>query len=390
MAGFVFLVVLAVTVTAFSAETPLRILFIGNSYTYYNNLPGLVEEMARAGGRPVEAQSVTLGGATLEGIYAGSNALAVLRGQRWDLVVLQEHSTLGLYQFNGDMVVNSPAAFFAWARIWDAEIRAQGARPVFLNTWARKGRAELQTHIDWSYAAIARELGAGLIPVGAAFQGVTDVELYEPDGSHPSAAGSYLAACVAVEILTALGCAGAAAEIVGLPMDNASARLREGAREVIVRLSAETAARLQVAALSAVQRLRTEGGYWRLPRPLFAGEDRADRVQELISYDGRWEGTTWLYGRKAKITLQVATNNSECSGTWQISAMEPPTQTILPLEDCTAGSDLLRFVVKPLFLTSELHEAWGYEGRLQGRVLFKSLSPYVRQAGTWTLQRVEP
>ena len=78
------LVFLALAVTAFSAETPLRILFLGNSYTYYNNLPGLVEGMAR---RPVEAVAVTRGGATLEGLYIGTNALEVLRSSRWDLVV---------------------------------------------------------------------------------------------------------------------------------------------------------------------------------------------------------------------------------------------------------------------------------------------------------------
>ena len=58
----------------------------------------------------------------------------------------------------------------------------------------------MQAHLDWSSAAIARELGAGLIPAGAVFQNARELELFHPDGSHPSLAGSYLAACAAVEI----------------------------------------------------------------------------------------------------------------------------------------------------------------------------------------------
>jgi len=261
-------VLLALAVTAFSAETPLRILFLGNSYTYYNNLPGLVEGMAR---RPVDVVSVTRGGATLEGLYIGVNALEVLRSSRWDLVVIQEHSALGRSQFNGDVVVNDPAAFFAWARIWDAEIRAQGARTVFLNTWARKGRGAQQAHLDWAYATIARELGAGLIPAGAAFQGVSGIELFQPDGTHPSAAGSYLAACAAVEILTAGGCADAPA---------------------FAGLSPEMATSLQQAALAAVERLRAEQGYWRLARPVYLESPVAG--SGLGAWQGRWEGATWL------------------------------------------------------------------------------------------------
>ena len=359
MARFVLLVL---AVTAFSAETPLRILFLGNSYTYYNNLPKLVEGMAR---RPVEAVAVTRGGATLEGLYIGTNALEVLRSSRWDLVVLQEHSALGLSQFNGDFVVHDPAAFFAWARIWDAEIQAQGARTVFLNTWARKGREEQQAHLDWAYATIARELGAGLIPAGAAFQGVSGIELFQPDGTHPSPAGSYLAACAAVEILTAGGCAGAPA---------------------VAGLSPEMAALLQQAALAAVERLRAEQGYWRLARPVHIEETVSG--SGLGDCQGRWEGVTWLYGKKAKVMLQVEGRDGACAGTWTVEAREPATHATMALENCTVTPERLRFTVRPLFLTAETHEAWAEGAMLQGTVSIQSMSAYVRQRGTWTLQRV--
>ena len=126
--------------SGWAAEAPLRVLFIGNSYTYYNILAGMV--VGLSAGR-IQATAVTRGGATLGELYTLTDAREVLRGSRWDVVVLQEQSTLGVSQFNGDMVVNDPAGFFTWARIWDEEIRRAGARTVFYYAWARKGRTSV-------------------------------------------------------------------------------------------------------------------------------------------------------------------------------------------------------------------------------------------------------
>ena len=342
--------------------------------------------MARAAGRSIETSFVTRGGATLEDLYTSTNALEVLRGSRWDLVVLQEHSTFGLSTFNGDFVINEPTAFFTWARIWDGEIRSRGAHTVFMNTWARKGRAEQQPHVDWAYAAIAHELGAGLIPAGPAFQSATGIELYEPDGTHPSVAGSYLAACAAVEILAATGCAGASAEIPGVPMDNPTARLRDQ-RGIIVQLPQETAVTLQSAAMSAVIGLRSQSGYWRLPRPAFAGDKPAVAGTAPAKWAGRWEGTTWLYGQQANVVLQLNSDGPACSGTWSVTALAALTQATMPLQSCTIGLEGLRFVVRPLFFNTEVHEAAADGTKLQGRVSIITMTPNVRRTGTWTLQR---
>lgn len=376
------LLVLNMCLPLLAADAPLRVLFLGNSYTYYNNMAGMVAGMAR--GRPVETRAVTLGGATLEGVFTSTDALAVLRGERWDVVVLQEQSTLGLSQFNGDLVVNDPAGFFTWARIWDTEIRARGARTVFFNPWARKGRAEQQPHIDWAYRTIAKELGAEVLPVGAAFQRVSGVELFEADGTHPSAAGSYLAACVAVEVLTGSGCSGAAPSIAGFPMDNATARLGSE-RGVIVALPEDTARRLQEAAMAALALPRES-----LARPAFLGDPVSVPKRVPAEWAGKWEGVTWLYGKRANVTLQLAVDGVTCSGSWQVFSLDPPTQTVLPLERCTVGADGLRFTLKPLFMTVETHEAWSDGNGLQGRVVLQSPSAYQRQTGTWTMQRGKP
>lgn len=102
---------------------------------------------------------------------------------------------------------------------------------------------------------------------------------------------------------------------------------------------------------------------------------------------GRWEGTVWLYGRKANVTLQLDVDGQTCSGNWTVFALEPPTSTALQLEGCAVADGRVRFTVRTLFLTAETHEAWVADGILQGRMLLQAGSIYRRQGGTWSLQR---
>src|SRR5262245_55033615 len=71
---------------AAKSSRPIRILFIGNSFTYVNNLPELVRGMAAALPSPIEIETkqVTVGGATLMQLWNGGPALAAIRGSRWD------------------------------------------------------------------------------------------------------------------------------------------------------------------------------------------------------------------------------------------------------------------------------------------------------------------
>jgi hypothetical protein len=371
----------------------MRVLFVGNSYTYYNNLAGMVESLSRAAGQPMEARAITRGGATLEQMYAWTQAREVLQSSRWDYVVLQEQSTLGLQLWNGDWSVNQPDAFHNWVRIWSHAIRQGGARPVLLNTWARKGRGEMQAHLDWAYSAIAKEIGAPLIPAGEAFRtslaGAPEIELYE-DGSHPSPAGSYLAACVTVHTLIGKGCDTAPDMVAGTPMDNAAARLREGEPGPIVSIAPAAAARLRGFAMAAVHTLTASGGYWSMPKPEYreASLGTAAENTPAEQMEGTWRGITWVYGKRADIVLNVHFEDGKCSGTWSISAAEPPTQTTLPLERCRCAEDGgLHFRVGTLFQTSELHQARLSAGALKGTVEVESRTPYHRQMGTWELFR---
>ncbi|MDZ8056408.1 MAG: SGNH/GDSL hydrolase family protein [Aulosira sp. ZfuVER01] len=177
----------------YSNAQPLRVLFIGNSYTYYNNLPNLTRQLALSAkeSRKLETEMVTVGGATLEKLWNQGKALSRIRSRQWDYVVLQEQSTLP---------ITNPQLMYEYVRLFNAEIRQANAKTVFYLTWARQHRPETQQALNDSYMTIAKELNAILAPVGIVWQQIqqenSNLSLYNPDKSHPSSIGSYVAACV--------------------------------------------------------------------------------------------------------------------------------------------------------------------------------------------------
>jgi len=174
------------------AEEPLKVLFIGNSYTSFNNLPGLVAALAEAaGGRKIETAKHTPGGCTFQRHFEGKRAVELIGQKKWDFVVLQEQSM---------MPVVYPKQMHQFARKLHSEIEKRGAKTVFFLTWARQHKPKMQDGLNEAYFGIARELGAAVAPVGPAWKNALAADgklaLHRSDKSHPNAAGSYLAACV--------------------------------------------------------------------------------------------------------------------------------------------------------------------------------------------------
>jgi len=179
----------------------LRVLFVGNSYTQVNDLPGTFAALARAGGHKVEVGIAAEGGQTLSGHTTSANTQSQLAG-RWDVVVLQEQSQFPSVAWSRDNEM-APAA-----RTLVDKIRAAGARPLLFSTWAHRDgwpeqaltQASMQAAIDAAYLSIGGQLGVGVVPVGeawtAALAAEPGVALWQDDGSHPTAAGTYLAAAV--------------------------------------------------------------------------------------------------------------------------------------------------------------------------------------------------
>jgi len=167
-----------------------RILFIGNSYTYCNELPTLVAQLAVAGGKDVDVHQITAGGVTLEWHAQNEATLAALY-EAWDFVVLQEHSIRPIQ--------DTPQMAMAAAAL-QPMIASTGAQTVLFMTWARQHFPEMQAGLARVYAEIAQEIGARVAPVGLAWETAlaadSSLALYTEDKSHPTPLGSYLAACV--------------------------------------------------------------------------------------------------------------------------------------------------------------------------------------------------
>jgi len=173
------------------SSEPRNVLFVGNSFTARNDLPGLIATLAAASGREFRHRLISAGGASLRAHWNAGDAVNAIRSGKFDAVVLQEQSTLP---------VKNAVRMHENVRLFDGAIKAAGARAYLYMTWARRGAPEAQTTISEAYTAIAKEVGATVVPVGLAWQNFlrrhTLPVLHDKDGSHPTPAGSYLAACV--------------------------------------------------------------------------------------------------------------------------------------------------------------------------------------------------
>ncbi len=226
---------------------PLRlvVLFVGNSYTFVNDLPALVAALAAASGvaPTIAVESVTVGGARLRDHLETTGALARIRAGGLDVVVLQGQSTEPL---------TSPADFQAAAATLAAEIWAAGATPAFYETWARAeghaaysepwsggSPAAMQAGLRAAYLQAATAAAGVYVPAGDAWEATLaahpDIPLFAADGSHPDLPGSYLVACVFYLELTGRADFGPAPyEPPGLPAADAAA-LRAVARATLGR-----------------------------------------------------------------------------------------------------------------------------------------------------------
>ncbi len=180
-----------------------KILFIGNSFTYYPSFDAATPQIPinlngiAQGVNPADALSYTLGdhaiqgGQTLEGHYNDGIALAKIKQGGWAYVVLQEQS-LRSYE--------DTARYFKYARLFDAAIKTSGAKTVIYMTWAYKNDwYKFSTYVT-NFELITKELNAVVVPCGKAWQNAIanqpGFNLYNPDNVHPSSLGAYLNACV--------------------------------------------------------------------------------------------------------------------------------------------------------------------------------------------------
>jgi hypothetical protein len=197
--------------TRISGRVPLKVLFIGNSFTARNDLPGLVAQLAAARDRQLEHRLISAGGASLRTHWNAGEARQAIQDGRYDSVVLQEQSTLP---------VKNARRMHENVRLFDEAIGAAGAKTTLFMTWARRHAPESQQAITDAYVGIGRELAATVVPVGLAWRSFLDRHaepvLHDRDQSHPSLAGSYLAACVFLAVLFEESPVGIPGDVTGL------------------------------------------------------------------------------------------------------------------------------------------------------------------------------
>lgn len=298
---------------------PLRVLFIGNSYTYTNNLPAMVSAFSRAlpNARPIDTGMVATGGATLRSAWNDGKALAAIRSDHWDYVVLQEQSSLGSLFVNGRIVINDPEKYFyEYARRFDAAVHEAGARTVFFLTWASQDEPDEIQALTEAYATIAAERHAMLAPVGTAWAAVRsrhpEIGLFDPapyDGMHPSPTGSYLSAAVIYAALTGQSAAGAPLQITGpASMDGVIDATK---LVTLASLDRTTADALHAAAWKTVndgqtQRGRPAASTYRRPVPPVLPPPLSMSSAAIV---GRWKGALALYYRSSA-TIEIALSQS--------------------------------------------------------------------------------
>ena len=177
-----------------------RILFVGNSYTYQWNLPQQVAAMSRETGDDLYVRQSTAGGVTWGQHWRGEKGLTTrekIKSGNYDIVVLQNHSM---------RTIMAPDSMMIYGKLLAQEIRQSGAEPMLYMTWARVWNPLMIDTIERGYQEVGQEINALVVPVGKMWQEVRlqrpELVLHQPDGSHQTPTGMYIAACAFYSALT--------------------------------------------------------------------------------------------------------------------------------------------------------------------------------------------
>ena len=167
----------------------VRVLFIGNSLTYFNEMPWLTEEVARSLRVKPALRTDFSGrsGATLRQHWQRGRAVQALREVRYDYVVLQPQGT---------EIMRPEAETFRYAKLLDEEIRRSGAKTLLFLNWSTASHK--QADYNRQFARLAAELKAPVAPVGIVWESLRREGVKLDDGHHPNVVGSYVNACVFV------------------------------------------------------------------------------------------------------------------------------------------------------------------------------------------------
>lgn len=219
-----FLALILIGIFVSSAQQHKKVLFLGNSYTQYNNMANIVSNVALSLGDTLTYDSNTPGGYTFEGHSTNATSLSKIAANNWDFVVLQEQSQRPSFSPNQ---VERDVYPFADSLVQKIYSNDSCTQVIFYMTWGRKnGDASncqfytpictyegMQQRLRESYLEMGQQHDASVAPIGMVWKAVRDsfpsIELYNADESHPNLHGSYLVACTFYTSMYHKSCVGA-------------------------------------------------------------------------------------------------------------------------------------------------------------------------------------
>lgn len=186
-------ILMAVPFTTFAeAPSPLRVLFVGNSLTYTNDLPAMVTRIGALERRRVETRIVAEPNFSL-GDHLSSGALRTLPREKWDFVVLQQGPSS--LPSSGDELLRDTKAIAAL-------LPEPRPRIALLMVWPPRSRSNAWDGVIASYSRAASAVDGLLIPAGIRLRQLPTLPLLREDGFHPAVAGTYLVALVTYHAFT--------------------------------------------------------------------------------------------------------------------------------------------------------------------------------------------
>lgn len=299
------------TVFVASAQDSISVLFIGNSYTYVNDLPGMLSNLAANLGKEITVDSKTNGGYTFQNHVDDAATYVKIHSKPWDVVVIQGQSQEPSFP---DAQVNAstlPAAVRLSDSIW---ANHACSNVMYYMTWGRQDGdlqwsgintfEKMNTRLYNAYMRMADSSDRAMVsPVGAVWGYVRTnqpgINLYNSDGSHPSTEGTYLAACTFYASL--------------FRQSPVGATYTGG-------LSAATAGILQQAAATVILDSLDHFHLHRVDEPTQAGFSVVQNGASvtLTNESSRAESFTWLFGDGQSSTSENPEHTFDSDGVYTI------------------------------------------------------------------------
>jgi len=189
----IFLFLFTINAKSQTKADTLNVLFVGNSFTYYYNMPQMVQAMSKGKNIFIKTRQSTVGGSSLKDHWEetrGTKTRTLLNKYKWDFVVFNNHSLVTINDYDN---------FVKYTKLFSELVKRQGAKPILIMTWPYLSNPLMQEHISKSYIDIGHKLNTLVLPIGDIFVKARklrpDINFYADD-KHPAEKFTYLNALI--------------------------------------------------------------------------------------------------------------------------------------------------------------------------------------------------